>query len=93
MTEKFSPGPWSRDSFGSVVDATGRKVKVQGVSLPMLSDDEAEANADLFAAAPELLGALEKYINAGIGNSTDFALQHDAYSKAYVAIKQARGEQ
>lgn len=55
--------------------------------------DEDQERARLIAAAPDLLAALQKYIAAGFGNSTDFAAQGDAYDSAINAIAKATGEQ
>lgn len=97
MTEKFTPGPWRRDPFGGIVDATNRRVWIQGASLPMRRDDEAEANADLVAAAPELLGALEE-LYAMVKGECPSILAEDSGGSAHTdlriqeAIKKARGE-
>ncbi len=96
MTEKFSPWPWSRDQFGNVVGATNRKVSVQGVSLPLTKDDEAEANADLFAAAPQMyeaLQAIEIALKTGIGSPHEILDENSPIRDAIRdSLKQARGE-
>jgi hypothetical protein len=45
----------------------------------------------LHEANEAMLDALNSYMKAGVGNSTDFELQHNAYFKARAAI--AKGEQ
>lgn len=63
-----TPGPWSikyRTPFGGgepyfdgVIDADGRQLRVDGVTLT--SGPIAEANARLMAAAPNMLEALHR---------------------------------
>lgn len=60
MSAKFTPGPWVRDSYGTI--RAGREtLRVNGVALPCggkPSDfEEVEANSRLIVAAPELLAA------------------------------------
>jgi hypothetical protein len=47
----------------------------------------------LISAAPELLEALQMYVTAGFGKSTDFHKQADAFRLAHVAIAKATGEE
>lgn len=60
---KHTPGPWSRDKYGNVVDSSGHNVHMRGFSTYCAGSEEdiaeAEANTDLAAMAPELLEALE----------------------------------
>ncbi len=69
-----TPGPWTRNEWGHVVDPTGNDVAFRDLTIRMSSDDarmaEAEANTDLVAAAPEtaaerdrLAKALENLVN------------------------------
>lgn len=51
----FTPGPWSINKYGDVVDPAGKDIRVQGMTLT--STETAQANARLIAAAPELLEA------------------------------------
>lgn len=47
---------------------------------------------ELHTINTELLEALEMFMNAGIGNSTGFGAQYDAFEKAKAAITKAKGE-
>lgn len=44
-------------------------------------------------AAPDLLEACRAFLRAGIGNSTDFSLQAEAFDLAREAVKKATGGQ
>lgn len=59
---KHTPGPWSRNKYGSVIGPDGKDVLFRAVSTLCSGADEkmamAEANTDLAASAPELLEAL-----------------------------------
>ncbi len=67
--KKHTPGPWIIDDFNakdkyssvlwySIKDSIGTKlIEVKGIHYGV-NNDEAEANANLTAAAPELLEAL-----------------------------------
>ena len=61
MSAKFTPGPWSRDKYGHVIDAHGESILLRSVSIACSGKmvDEAEKNTDLIAAAPDLLEALQ----------------------------------
>ena len=62
MSAKFTPGPWSRDKYGHVIDAHGESILLRSVSIACSGKmvDEAEKNTDLIAAAPDLLEALTR---------------------------------
>ena len=57
------------------------------------SKEEAEANARLFSAAKQVLAVLKKYVAAGLGNSTCFDMQGEAYDAAIEIIAKIEGEQ
>jgi hypothetical protein len=63
---KHTEGPWSRDSYGNVVDRKGEAVMFRSVAIlcngSYDSVHEAEANTDLLTIAPTLLKALEKLL-------------------------------
>jgi hypothetical protein len=59
MTTKHTPGPWAVADVGEVVVcATGRTL-CDVYSSPATGDEQADADANLIAAAPDLLEALE----------------------------------
>ncbi len=76
MFEKFTPGPWSMDSTGSVVNASGGYVAEAFDGLPGSDTDQeiASANARLVAAAPELFEALTLFVDQwnACGPNSDF---------------------
>lgn len=57
MTGHFSAGPWTTE-MGDVVDAQGRELADCYSGPPDIEFDEADANAHLMAAAPDLVLAL-----------------------------------
>jgi len=58
--EGHTPGPWSKDKWGTVKDTEGNTVRLTGVSLAMSENDEVRANRDLFFAGPDLLAVCER---------------------------------
>lgn len=61
---QYTQGPWIKDKFGNVTDTKGRSICLSGFSLisgyrPESDPAFANANANLAAAAPELLEELE----------------------------------
>ena len=52
-----TPGPWSRNEWGNVVDSAGNIIRLRNVAMAMSGSDasmaEADANTDLFVAAPD----------------------------------------
>ncbi len=62
---KHTPGPWVKDEYGDLRSPTGEQVSVWGLGISHgQRDDKREANANLIAAAPELLEALEIVSNS-----------------------------
>lgn len=59
MADKHTPGPWSYDSIVIMV-ADGSSIGEMSPGVPGMSRDEAEANARLAAAAPDMLAALRE---------------------------------
>ena len=103
-SNKFTPGPWiteSSDSNGIACVATADNLleicEVWGSSENGISvDDESMANATLIAAAPDLLEALEKALDALAHCRADIgysSMQTRAAHMADKAIKKARGQQ
>lgn len=60
---KFTKGPWKIDKYGNVKTPDGESLLVNGVALPAgnhTRQAEAEANAQLIAAAPALYEACQQ---------------------------------
>ena len=98
MNAKFTPGPWSRDKYGHVIDTKGESVLLRSVSIACsgMMVDEAEKNTDLIAAAPDLLEALIFCLDGLRTYAPEHmhGLQKDSYiRKASSAIAKATGEQ
>ena len=104
MSTQHTPGPWigAGPSFGDQFPRYTTEITtederygdghIQICELPFHHhDEENEANARLIAAAPDLLEALNSYLKAGFGYSTDFNSQKEAYYKAKAAIDKATG--
>jgi hypothetical protein len=79
---KHTPGPWSRKG-NAIVDSEGSPV-LRGTTF---QDEEARANLDFAAAAPDLLAACEAML-AQIGRPG----MAEARQKALDAVAKARGE-
>lgn len=83
-----TPGSWSRDKYGHIVDRDGRDVLFRGVSR--LGDGsewriaEAEANTTLAATAPDLLEALQAMLEVETAFDSECAEE-----KARAAIAKA----
>ena len=112
-----TPGPWFAVNVGSdempMMDVKAERIRGQGpthcVAICATGDSPQEmenANADLIAAAPELLGALEEVMKFKRGDPPyrftghDDAERENAYwdgwrvveDKILAAIKKARGD-
>lgn len=69
---KHTPGPWSEDGYGRIVDANNRFVAVDIRPSPRFTTDEMTdlnepermANIRLITAAPDLLAAVKAVSNA-----------------------------
>lgn len=88
-----TPGPWKIDSENNRILATDERETIVCGFCGSCRNPEVMADAHLIAAAPDLLTALLLYISSGIGNSTDFEKQREAYSAARAAIAKAKGDQ
>lgn len=106
MTDKYTPGPWEVYDWTESMNKTNRHIGVKpcdGLDFPSdickintrreasdRTDDQALADACLIAAAPDLLEALELYIDDLESDLTPF---NPRYQKARAAILKARGGQ
>lgn len=102
MTPKYTPAPWQAGKYSSIVgvpitaqpDKTKNTMVIVGTQQAR-SKEEAIANANLIAAAPELLEALEA-VNKEIYATMGSTLTEDRYFKLRElccdAIAKAKGE-
>ena len=84
---KPTQGPWGFESFAlsEEIIAMGGKLVAVVQSRHCESPEEMRANAALIAAAPDMLDALEYWMDVGD--------DHKAIDKAREAIAKARGTQ
>lgn len=61
----FTPGPWSLNKYGELVDVNGENIRVKGMALT--NSDEAKANTRLIAQAPAMLEACEAAFFSKVG--------------------------
>jgi len=92
---KHTPGPWAVADVGEVVVcATGRTL-CDVYSSFGTGEEQADADARLIAAAPDLLAALEAFVEAEHAASIGwraFGMYVDAVDAAKAAIAKARGQ-
>lgn len=94
----FTPGPWRANESHDYIEPTGGSPiicefdKIDPVFA--LGDDERIANAHLIAAAPELLAALEQFVQACDTAPPVHFIGHivKACEVARAAIVKAKGE-
>lgn len=90
---KHTPGPWINLGNGDIVAQSenycGGEKDIASVFLT--SNDEDEANANLIAAAPELLEALKDMLDGHEDACTGYG--EGAADKARAAIAKATGSQ
>jgi hypothetical protein len=91
---KHTPGPWiiDRDGFndpGALDGGDNLRRVLRWDAFARRHTDEAEANARLIAAAPELLDALQVMAKTFEGLA---AIHNDAYRQARAAIAKATGQ-
>ena len=93
MTTQHTPGPWRLSSGDETEIFSGARpvARAHCGGLTSVKLPEAEANARLIAAAPELLDTLERFVtacHAHLPESTDQAFC-GLYASARVAIAKA----
>ena len=88
---KFTPGPWETDFFNvedqgvyMVRDSLNQAVcqcftQYPFAGKPGITDDEAEANANLIAAAPELYEALRGVVQEACGTCAMMHVNPETY--------------
>jgi hypothetical protein len=98
-TLKHTPGPWEQDADTIIKflgeDANGPHIQqiceITYAHDPEESTKEAEANALLIAAAPELLEALEAMIRYGEDGPAKRETGYEIEMRAKAAIRKAKG--
>jgi hypothetical protein len=79
---KFTPGPWDYEAnLSAIVVVRDHKVKLVA-DLGKVDLPEAEANAQLIAAAPELLEALRGVLRVADRATVEFDAARAAIAKA-----------
>ena len=92
MKTKYTKGTWQPKQFKNSVIVNSQDLTTQTIICQVYGDeDEARANIQLIAAAPELLDALQYLLNCNTKDRFKCELQ-DAINKAETAIKKAIGE-
>lgn len=94
MTSKHTPGPWSRNippiSRYPTIFA-GRNTHIAAIKSGAIPESEAEANAALIVAAPELLAALEDFFAMIQGEFPSILEDSHHFDKITAAIAKAKG--
>lgn len=88
---KHTPGPWR--VFADTIQTSPRLFsnKIAEVCSHNENKDFWKANAQLMAASPELLEALEFIVNCTPAPGEDAVLNTEGYNKACAAIAKAKG--
>lgn len=97
---KYTPGPWAivcGRHYAHEIQAKSKRGKdwiIARITASKVGQDEAEANANLVAAAPELLEAIEEYFEvwANNGKKPGWCNRVDASrARLRAAIAKAKG--
>ena len=97
MKTQYTPGPWHAGGL-TVYGGSGARLTVADTTCcGSMTRAEDEANAQLIAAAPDLLAALDLLTQLATSqlnqSATDFGLVNcDALAAARAAITKAKGE-
>jgi hypothetical protein len=95
MKTQHTPGPWHRDATEQTFHTKGLNLRApDGSSIAALfgsKSDECIANANLIAAAPDLLEALE-YLLPIAEKNVETSFGKDAIRIARSTIAKAKGE-
>lgn len=98
---KHTPGPWIplKGIFWSVENEDGYRIAslVESENIGLPPNDDSQANANLIAAAPDLLEALVSLTEDAFPQFTGgcvgtFDIRKGAYEAALAAIARAKGE-
>lgn len=102
---KHTPGPWKSEKLGPLakqptwrIFAVNNKDEVRDVITDvyggdeiMKDDSESEANANLIAAAPEMLEAIQDLLNILEDENSEF-VHYEAFENALRVFRKATGE-
>ncbi|MCE4544625.1 MULTISPECIES: hypothetical protein [unclassified Caballeronia] len=96
MTTKHTPGPWTNHGRipqpGLPHSSVAAKTLLARVYSEAFGDSEQEtANANLIAAAPELLESLEQMVRLATRNDIPESEQLEIASRAIDVLQKARG--
>ena len=95
-TAQHTPGPWTLDTSepdGEIIVMDEQDVSIATCRKQPLDPSEwVEANAQLIAAAPDLLGALQDMVDDMEGRFGEIPDDCSAYHDAIKAIRKANGE-
>lgn len=93
MTErKWTPGPWAKDRFECLRSPEGQQVGLWGAGFSWVSrSDEAEANAHLIAAAPDMY-ELADLVNSSFGGGRTITFSDYDIARFASVLAKARGE-
>jgi predicted P-loop ATPase len=91
---KHTPGPWSVDDPDQIwAESVGEYVAITQVEdWETIPREQAEANARLIAAAPELLDFVEEYIGAFENGMADESYLYRIAKAAIAKAIRAKGE-
>ncbi len=88
MNTKHTPGPWKYDETWALIHAEHGS-EIAAVHAARGTRGEAQANAHLIAAAPDLLAALEAFAD-NVSDDEDDYPDYEAYKQTKRLEKQAR---
>ena len=94
MESKHTPGPWrigGKHSNGAVVIRGAEATSEVAIVLQNDQQHTADVNADLIAAAPDLLEALQGLLKR-FESIAENACYYDEYTDSYAAIGKAVGD-
>jgi hypothetical protein len=90
MNAKHTPAPWDYEDGLTITDKSGFHIALVNQYASSFGDETHKANARLIAAAPELLSACQRLLDAYNGTSipeVDLAIEY-----AEQIIAKAKGE-
>jgi hypothetical protein len=86
-----TPGPWEVGQYGNSFIVTAKANSYDVAVVRNIGNEDNEANARLIAAAPELLAALQRYMEVCPADEDTTAAFQEAANNARAAIAKATG--